>query len=303
MKSMDASRIFLPPRRTGTIFHLVVIAGLSAGAGWAVWRTSQVQSISELIPYLAILGFFLTATPVILYRLYALHRSHYRLERGSLHLQWGWRQETLPFDQIQWIHPFENLENPPRPPLFHWPGAVIGTRKPAPGVAIEFLASGIQQPLMIATPDAYYVINPADPAEFTAAYQQFIEWGTLSAPDRKSEKPAVLLTDVRRQKLAVGMLLAGLILSISLLTWVLILIPGRQEISLGFTPAGIPHQPLQSVRLVLLPILNFSSYLANFLLGLFLYRREDHRIYAYLLWITSPLVGLIFHIGLFLILR
>lgn len=303
MKVMETTRVFYPSKERGTYIHLVLTAALAGAAAWSVWNITQARSAPELIPYLITLIITLLAVPLILYRLYALHRSHYRLERGEIHLQWGWRQETLPLHQIQWVHPFDNLENPPRPPLLHWPGAVLGTRKPSPDVTIEFLASGLSNPLMIGADPVYYVISPADPDEFIAAYQQFVEWGTLTTPDRESQRPGVLLMDVRREKLAAGMLLAGLILNLTLLIWVLFLIPRRQEISLGFTPAGVPHEPLESVRVVLLPILNFSSYLANFLLGLFLYRRDETRVYAYLLWFTSPLVGLVFHIGLFFMLR
>lgn len=300
---MDTSQWFYPPRRKGTFFHVLVLAGLTGTAGWSIWGISQADIVSELIPHLAVLAADLILLPLFFYRLYALHRAHYHLERGSLHLQWGWRQETLPLDQIEWVHPYENLENPPRPPLLHWPGAVIGTRKPARGVTIEFLAAETQQPVMIAVPNAYYVISPEDPAAFAAAYQQFSEWGSLSSPARVSQKPAALITDIRSQKSAVGMLSAGLILNLSLWIWVLILIPSRTTVSLGFSPGGTPNQPLGSVRLVLLPILNDAGFLANLLLGLFLHRGEENRIYAYLLWATSVLVAVIFHISLYLILQ
>jgi hypothetical protein len=303
MKSMDTSQWFYPPRRKGTFFHVIVLAGLAAAAGWAIWRISQADIVPELIPYLAVLAADLILVPVFLYRLYALHRAHYYLERGSLHLQWGWRQETVPLHHIQWVHPYENLENPPRPPLLHWPGAVIGTRKPARDVTIEFLAAETRQPVMIAAANTYYVISPEDPAAFAAAYQQFSEWGSLRSPDRISQKPAALITDIRSQKTALGMLAVGLILNLTLWIWVLILIPRRQTVSLGFSPAGTPNEPLGSVRLVLLPILNNASFLANLLLGFFLNRRGENRIFAYLLWATSVLVAVLFHIGLGLILR
>ncbi|MCK4490927.1 MAG: hypothetical protein KAU23_11745, partial [Anaerolineales bacterium] len=97
--------------------------------------------------------------------------------------------------------------------------------------------------------------------------------------------------------------LAGAILNITLLIWTLLIIPSRERISLGFTPGGIPHEPLESVRLILFPIINTTAYLGNLVLGLFLFRNEENRVLAYILWGGSLFIAIIFHIGMLFILQ
>ena len=92
------------------------------------------------------------------------------------------------------------------------------------------------------------------------------------------------------------------LLNISLLIWTLLVIPSRGLVSLGFTPGGVPRDSLDSVRLVLFPILNTTAYLANLVLGLFLFRNQENRFLAYLLWSASVVVAVLFHIGMIFIL-
>jgi hypothetical protein len=56
------------------------------------------------------------------------------------------------------------------------------------------------------------------------------------------------------------------------------------------------------VRLILFPIISSSAYLANLILGLFLFRNPENRGQAYILWSAGILTGLLFHIGLLFIL-
>ena len=291
---MEDMRTFYPPKRTGTILQLLLILLFSSGGGWGVWGISNVQVALQLLPYLVLIVLFLSTVPFLLYRLYALNRSEYTLERGGIHLQWGWRSENIPMNQIKWIHKAEDLEVPPRPPLFRWPGAVIGSRRLGRGPGVEFMASREKELVIIAVEDGYFAISPAEVDEFIQTYNSLTELGSLSMLTTQSSRPTLFLTDITSRKPVLWMFLGGAVLNISLLVWTLLVIPSQDRVSLGFSPIGIPHDPLESVRL----IINSTAYLGNLILGLFLFRNEDNRGFAYILWGGSLFIGIIFHLGM-----
>ena len=299
---MEQSRVFYPPHPYGTILHLLLIAVFSAGGAWGIWGVTRVQVALQLLPYLGLIILFLSTVPFLIYRLYSLHRSEYRLERGGVTLTWGWRLEIIPMDDVRWVHRPEDLEAAPRPPLVRWPGAVTGRRRFQRGPEVEFLASSARQLVIIAAGEGYYAISPQNRSEFIRSFQELMELGSLSQLNRQSVRPALILSEVSSQKPLLILILAGALLNLSLLIWVLLVIPSRSLISLGFTPGGRPREALESVRLILFPILNTIAYLANLVLGLFLFRRTENRAFAYLVWGGSLLVALLFHLALIFIL-
>jgi hypothetical protein len=270
----------------------------SAAGIWGIWGITTADMAPQLLPYLALILQFLIIVPYLIYRLYALHRSGYILQRGGITLQWGWRKETLPMDQINWVYRDSDLETSPKPPALHWPGAVTGIRKFQRGPEVEFLASRSKQLIIISAKDRYYAISPLYVDELIATYQDLIELGSLQSLPRASIQPNLVITEISTNRFSLGMIVLGVVLNISLLIWVLQVIPSRETISLGFRPDGLLREPLDSVRLILFPILNSSAYLANLVLGLFLYRSPENRVLAYILWGSGVLTAVLFHIGL-----
>lgn len=299
---MDERITFYPPKRTGTVIHITLMLIFSAGGIWGIWGVSTVEMAPQLLPYLALIILFLVMVPYLIYHLYALHRSAYILERGGITLQWGWRSVTLPMDQVKWVYRDVDLETPPQPPALHWPGSVTGVRKFQRGPEVEFLASRAKKLVIISASDRYYAISPFYLDELISTYHDLIELGSLHTLPGESIQPDLVITEITKNRLTLGMILAGALLNISLLLWTLRVIPTRESISLGFRPDGLPRQALESVRLILFPILNSSAYLANLVLGLFMFRNPENRSLAYILWAAGVLTALLFHIGLRLIL-
>jgi len=300
---MEESRVYYPPKRTGTIVHLLLILIFSGGGAWSIWSASNVQVAPQLLPYLALILLFLITVPFLIYRLYALHRSRYSLERGGIQLQWGWRSENIPMNKVKWVHKAKDLEIPPQPPLIRWPGSIIGFRRFLRGPVVEFMASREKGLVIIATEEGYFAISPFQVEDFILSYNSLTELGSISLLTTQSSRPALILTEISDRKPLLWIFLAGAILNITLLIWTLLVIPSREMVSLGFTPGGIPHEPLESVRLILFPIINTTAYLGNLVLGLFLFRNEETRVLAYIIWGGSLLIGIIFHIGMLFILN
>jgi hypothetical protein len=156
--------------------------------------------------------------------------------------------------------------------------------------------------VIIAAGESYYAISPENREDFISAFQELTELGSLAQLKAQSIRPTLILTEVSGQRPLLIMILAGALLNISLLIWVLLVIPSRTGISLGFTPGGTPRESLESVRLILFPIINTTAYLANLVVGLFLYRNPENRLFAYIVWGGSLLVALLFHLGMAFIL-
>ena len=300
---MDEGRVFYPPKRTGTIIQIILILIFSSAGAWGIWGIGRIEVALELLPFLMLILLFLITGPLLIYRLYALHRSEYILTRGGIHLHWGWRSEAIPLENVKWVHFLEDLETPPKLPVLHWPGSVVGTRRFQRGPEVEYLASNYRGLVVIAAGDGYFVISPDRAGEFITTYNQLTELGTLTPISIQSVRPSLILTEIIENRLLMAILLSGGFLNISLLVWVLLVIPNHEIVSMGFNPAGVPREALGSIRLILFPIINTTSYLANLLMGLFLYRNTESRGLAYILWGGSLIIALIFHIGMLIILN
>jgi len=303
MISMDEGRVFYPPKQAGTIIQIILILVFSTGGAWGIRGVSRVEVAIELLPYLALIILFLATVPFLIYRLYALHRSEYILERGGIRLHWGWRSEAIPMEEIKWVHSMEDLETQPKLPIIHWPGAVVGRRRFQKGPEVEYLASNRRNLVIISVGSGYFAISPAQVNDFIATYRLLTELGTLSPLSVQSVRPSLIITEVTERKHLMTILLSGGILNITLLVWVLLLIPKHEIISMGFNPAGIPREALGSIRLILFPIINTTAYLANLIMGLFLFRTPGNRGLAFILWGGSVVIGIIFHIGMLFILN
>jgi len=195
---------------------------------------------------------------------------------------------------VEWVGKAEELHHSPYFPWLGWPGSIIGRRRFPNQRSIEFLASRGRDLILIMTQERVFAISPREPELFLEAFQRLIELGSLSPPDAQSVHATFLLARFWRSPPARYLFLAGLLLSLGLLVLVSLSVPKHSRISLGFTPEGTPREPISSVQLLLLPVLNGIYFSTNFFIGLFFYRREDSHPLAYLLWGTSVLVAALF---------
>jgi len=306
---MEGSFIFYPPRRPGLIFQGAAILGLAAVGLLTLWEATQARVGPVFLFYLLPALLALAVVPFLAYRAYAMWRAAYILERDGLHISWGLRAEDIPMTEVRWVRLAGDMQPSLPMPVLRWPGAVVGVRRLPDGGQIEFLAAQTSPLVLIATADRIYAISPHDPGEFLHKYQHFSELGSLTPLPARSVFPSFLLARVWSTQPARYLLLAGLALSLVLLAWVSLVVPVRPVISLGFTPEGTPTEPVPSVRLLLLPVLNIFFFLANVLAGLFFFRSEggpeaNVRVpLAYLLWGSGVVTPLLFLIGVYFILQ
>jgi hypothetical protein len=280
---MNNQGVFVPPRRRGLIFHIGAALAFSSAGGIAFWFSMEQDVGLNFIILLAASLLLLSPVPLIVYRAYALSRATYRLEREGLRLRWGLRAEDIPLNKIEWVRPASEMGFHLPQPRFSWPGALLGFTRIAELGHVEFIASEPENLTLIATPNQIFAISPANPKAFMLAYQRTSEMGSLTPMAAFSALPAAVVRLVWRDRIARISILVSVFLTIGLLIAVVLIIPTRSQVSIGFEPSGLPLAPMSSAKLLLLPTLSGLTTFISILTGLFYYRFEAQRMAAYLI--------------------
>lgn len=295
--------VFQPVRRGGTIFQASFLAVFIFVGLAGFWQAFQAQIgpvfLLWLLPVLAAF----VVVPVLAYRFYALQHATYTLEREGIRLRWGLRVEEIPIASILWVNPAAELSAALPLPRLHWPGGVLGHRHLPGAGEIEFMASTTKDLVVIATAGKFFAISPDTPENFILAFQRCIEMGSLFPLPARSVYPTLLLIRVWQSRPARALLLGGALLSMVLLVWISLAIPGRGQVVFGFRPGSQSGDLVPAVRLLLLPILNTFFFLSDFFLGLFYFRREERVAISYLVWGAGVLTPLLFLIAVWFILQ
>jgi hypothetical protein len=282
-----------PPKRLGLLVHAILVLVLLGLAAWGVWNLTFTEVGPNFVIFLLDVLLALAPVPLFVYRAYALLRADYILDRDSLELRWGLRDEDIPLTDIEWMRPASDLTIPLRLPWLPIPGAVLGTRRHPDLGLVEFLAADSKNLLLVATSKRAYAISPTNAARFAQNFARTVEMGSLTPAEAKSIYPSFIFTQAWDSSLARFLWLAGLFLNIGLVVWVGLTIPTIDQVSLGFAPSGAALPPSPAQQLILLPIVSSFMYLAGLVLGLYFYRWETHRHLAMILWISSALTSLL----------
>ena len=285
---------FPPSKRNGLILFGALIVALGTAAVWAFLNLSRAPVGPTVVIYLLVILVTLPPLPFFGYRLFSLLRADYVLDRDSLAFTWGLRVEDIPLTDIEWIRPATDLSSPLRPPTLSLPGGLLGvTRHPDLG-PVEFIAATRHDLLLVATAKRTYAISPERAADFLATFRRATELGSLLPAEAVSQYPSFLLARAWENLAARFLWLSGLLLNIGLVAWVTFLIPTISSVTLGFDPTGAPLEAVPSVRLILLPLLSASLFVAGLIAGLFFYRNEKQQPLAVIVWISSTVSSLLF---------
>ena len=290
-----------PPRWRGRTLHFVLILVLTIiVVALSVLLSHQPISLAfTIFIVLAVLAFI--PIPILAYRLYSLTHANYSLNRDQLTLKWGLRVEQIPVSDIEWVRPLTALSGPIPKPFFRLPGSVLGLRRHPDLGPIEFLASDEKSLLLVATSLKIFAISPEDPVNFLQEIQRAIEMGSLTPAAPKSVYPSFIVAQAWDSLAARYLWLAGFFANIGLLAWVSLITPSLRRISLGFLPSSAARPGSPSYTLILLPIVSIFSYLVGWVIGLIIYRRENQRPMAYIVWTGGVVSSLLFLVAVLLI--
>lgn len=283
-----------PPKQLGLLVHIILILVLIGLAGWGIWNLTFTEVGPNFVIFLLDTLLSLVPLPLFVYRAYALMRADYVLDRDSLEIRWGLRDEDIPLTDIEWLRPASDLTTPLRLPWLPIPGAVLGTRRHPDLGVVEFLAAAPRNLLLVATSKRVYAISPSNAARFAQTFARTIEMGSLLPAEAKSVYPSFIFSRAWENGLVRFLWLAGLFLNIGLAVWVMLTIPTLSQISLGFAPSGAALPPSPASQLVLLPIESAFLYLVGLFGGMYFYRWETHHVLAVIIWISGALTSLMF---------
>jgi hypothetical protein len=278
----------------------VVVLLLAGGVG--LLQASITQISINFFMFIIPAAIAVVGVPFLLFQVFALFNSSYTLEKDGIRLHWGLRYEDIPEDQVEWVKQQSNFPGKLPLPLMYWPGAVVSERRLPGGQVIEFMAGRMDNLVLISTRLRMFAISPANPDQFIHTYRGLTELGSITPLPARSIYPTFALRRFWEDQIARWLLLLGALLAFSLVAVVASIIPGRESVAMHFNFSGAAAEFAPAVRLLLLPIVNTAFFVADLVLGMFLYRRVELRPLSYLLWATSLIVSFLFGAAVFFIL-
>lgn len=296
---MNAS--FAPAKRRGLIVHIALMAVLLTAMAVSALNLYNASLDLRFAIFVVVFVAALAPLPLLTYRVYALLRADYTLDRNTLRLVWGMRVEDIPVSDVEWVRPAEDLTHPLGLPLVRLPGAVLGQTQHRDLGKVEFMAAETGSLILVATAKQVFAISPADPAAFVDAFQKIVEMGSLMTGEAYSQYPSFVISDAWEQPFIRIIWLVSIFLNIGLLVWAGITLPGLTQLPMGFDPLGRPLEPSAAGQLALLPLLSAVLTLVGWLAGLFFFRRKDQHPLAYALWASGMFSSLLFLLAVFFI--
>jgi hypothetical protein len=287
---------FTPPRGLGVTIGGMILLLLLGTSAFAVFRLSS-SVVSPLTPLWVFVPLFgLPLSALIGYCLYGLVTAHYRLDRDGFYLAWGLASEAIPLVEITSIKRVGDvIQGAVLPKGMAWPGCLVGERMVEGVGKVDFFAtqSGNKM-LLVHAGDRHLAISPPDSEAFLEAFGQMIQLGSLTRIGKQSHRPDFLLSRLWRDRLARGLILAGLGLPLTLLCYLALRAPSLPaEVPFGFDPTGLPNPLAPPGRLLLLPLIGGMCWFADLALGTWLYAKRKDRTLAYAMWGSALLVAVL----------
>ncbi len=296
MQRIDQPIRYKPSIRRGTLVlsGLVAVCILVAIGAFIASATTSINWLFGI--YLALGIAACLPLPMLGYRLYALQTAFYEIDRSSLKVHWGLRTEQIPFTEIQWVRPADDLTAPLPKPRLALPGAYLGILQIDGLGKVEFLADGVEHMLLAAAAETVFVISPEDPRKFLASYHRSIELGSLVHMERQSLLPSFILGKIFDNSLARGLIFTNLIMVVFILVWGVLLFT-----TVGAIPFGQPPVPTPSIRAILFPVVGGFVFLIDLIAGSFFFRNETQRNASYLLWGSGVLTSFLILVSMLII--
>ena len=286
--------LFPPPKQRGLLIHGIILLTLSVVVvvGF-IQLTSADVGPAFLIWLLVSLAAFVPI-PFFAYRIFALYRGSYEIDRDSLAIRWGLRVEDIPLSEIEWMRPAEDLTHPLTLPAMPLPGALLRLRRHPDLGVVEFIAADPKKLLLIATAKRVFVISPENPAGLTQTFARATELGSLAPTEAKSVYPSFIVSQAWESGMARYLWLSALFLNIGLFVWSSLIIPTTPEVALAVQASESTFQTVPSSQLMIFPVASLLLAVAGWIAGLYFYRWDRERTLAFIIWGSSTITSLLF---------
>jgi hypothetical protein len=288
---------FRPPRTIGLLIGILLLLGLFSGIGFSVFQMAS-ETVSPFLGIwttLVVIGFPLAL--LVIYRLYGLLTAEYILNRDGFYLRWGLATDQIPIADIAALQPQSGYPGVSRPRLgIWWPGCITGQSHSEEFGLTEFFAcSTIKGNVIIQLRNRVIVITPPDVQDFMQAFSEIVQMGALEEIPEISQRPDFFSARLWADRYARGLIGLGLILILALLASVSYQVSRLEStVPFSFDEFGVPDLFVPPARLLILPLVGGVFWVADLVIGSWLYRMDKNRPVAYLVWgMGVVLVGML----------
>lgn len=285
---------FPPPKQRGLIVHGIVLLVLITAVVVGFLQLSSADVGPGFLTWLLVSLAAFAPIPFFAYRVFALYRAGYIIDRDRFAIHWGLRTEDIPLTDIEWMRPASDLTNPLALPALPLPGALLGIRRHPDLGIVEFIASDAKKLLLVATAKRVFVISPDHPAGLTQTFARFTELGSLAPTEAKSVYPSFIVAQAWESGVARYLWLSALFLNIGLFIWASLIIPATPQVALAAQTLGGALRTVPSSQLIILPVASLLLAVAGWIAGLYFYRWDRERILAFIVWGSSTFTSLLF---------
>lgn len=281
---------FTPPRRLGLALGGLFLLLLLATIALSLDRLARASISAWLILWVALPLAGVPLALIVGYRIYGLATARYVLDRNGFSLTWGLAREQIPLASLAppARAPGEARLLRPKGGLW-WPGCVVGKRVVEGLGTVEFFAASAAAGIVLLRfEERILAISPPDPEAFLQMFTDAARMGSLEQVPAVSLRPDFLSNRIWTDPAARLMVVGGLALPLLLLAYLAVRAPSLpSDVPFGFNPEGGLAPLAPAGRLLLLPLIGGLCWLANVVIGSWLYRQPADRPLSYAMWGTA----------------
>ena len=276
-----------PPRKRSLVLNLIVgfialVGGLVLlvlGSGDASRQPNLLQLALALVLFVVVALFS--------YQVFLVLTTRFQLTRSALELQWGFRREVLPLEQVEWAHPVLDFDSPMPLPGFVLPFQYYGIRRIRGLGTVEFAATDRRNMVLIRADNRHFVISPEDAYAFASEFEKLSALGPQEAVAPLSQTGRNLIGEILQDGMARKLFTAGIV-GLLTLTAVSIALSATRPTITWITLELVP-----SNRLLLLLLVGGLDWLLNTFLGGYFYLRGLlEKRWIFLIWSWSAFMSL-----------
>ena len=276
-----------PPRKQSLVLNLIVgfialVGGLVLlvlGSGDALRQPNLLQLTLALVLFVVVALFS--------YQTFLVLTTRFQLTRSALELQWGFRREVLPLEQVEWAHPVLDFDSPMPLPGFVLPFQYYGIRRIRGLGTVEFAATDRRNMVLIRADNRHFVISPEDAYAFASEFEKLSALGPQEVVAPLSQTGRNLIGEILQDSMARKLFTAGIV-GLLTLTAVSIALSATRPTITWITLELVP-----SNRLLLLLLVGGLDWLLNTFLGGYFYLRGLlEKRWIFLIWSWSAFMSL-----------
>ncbi len=267
---------------------VITIAVIDFGLIWRVVR-GPVNGLTFLCAFVALLT--LAPLAAIAYRIYDLLHLRYEFDRNCLVIATAAVRQIVPMRSILQVRADSSGDGPEaRIRGMVWPGCYVGPGEvKGAGFALFYGVTPPREQVLVVTPSLAYGLSVPDVRAFGKVFDACQQLGPSAEVQQESVRAGYAHWPIWQDRIAHGVLLAGILLVAVLFAILLFRYPHLPNVlPMHYDATGRVDRIAPRSEAFDLPIIGLITWATNVVLGIAFYRR--HRMLAYLAWSATLVV-------------